>query len=158
MYCEQVNDSEILKKLCSVHSALTSADIYLIYYSAIEEWEKCPVVWGGQKHLDPLYSECVGVTLRGSAGNLAPHRYSDLTHFSNPVGDDHTLIANGLQTRSTHFQLGGSTQLIDWPSPHSHKQLSQYQRILMEHKQPSESQRIRERGNRLVRQGTLKNK
>lgn len=63
------------------------------------------VLWceGARRHLDPLLSERVGVTPQGSAGIPAPHGHSDLTHFFNPVGDAHTLIANGLQTRSTHL-------------------------------------------------------
>lgn len=79
----------------------------------------------------------------GSVGIPAPHGHSGLTHITNPVGGAHTRTANGLQIRSTHLRPGSSTQLKAWPSLHSLKQLSQYQRILMEHKQPSESQRVR---------------
>lgn len=82
--------------------------------------------------------------------------HTDFAYFNNPVGDAHTRLANGLQARSTRLQLGGSTLLKAWPSLPSFKQLSQYQRVLKEHKQPFESQRFRKRGKQTLKAGHAK--
>lgn len=113
------------------------------------------VLWleGARRHLNPLGSECVGVTLQES-----PRVHSNLTYFTNPVGDAHTWLSNGMQALSTHLRLGGSTQLKVWTYLPFLKQLSQYQSILKEHKQSSESLRIREREKQTLKAGHAEKK